>query len=904
MKKWSTGSARRCGRRQFSGKKFALDNSYYPNQDGRQPGGFVLMRRHPHLHFTLLSALLFGVMAPWTPAQSVTLKVDDYPIASPERATTRAYNEFQRLHPDVRLEPFSSLRLESGGARGMESTKLLCFAANIGPDVVHIPVANVLSYAKNGFVMDLSEFIGCDKDGDGYISDDEATWEPWRSIPPVFRHAVTIDGKPYAIPTHAIIESLVYRKDLLDQLLRQSKVKHPPQTWGELLYLCQKATQHGLGMGGTRFGRRGIHLNGGRGIWDALIWSSGAQFIEPTGRKDPEQCRASFASSQGQAATEFFWRMSWAPWVSDPRRDEATGDYEPINLSLADVQRGSIVMPDRREIRFEAGKVHWGVARGTAPGDDVDILNALAEGEVVFLFGQPGYIFRNAFLRTGISTRQLGFCAVPAGPAPDGRPVVVEQREFWGLSRALLSDSKRRQAAFDVLSWLYLQLSVNEVRQLVEEGHADIVAPAMLRRADYAEYADQVPAHLAEAFGTVEQLKVAGPFAPAWGAVREELIEGVLAQLIASKDYDFRRGLKAAQEQANRTVLAATKSPASVESHQSTRILIGLLVLIPIVLLAIGIKAIRATHLDSRAVVKVGTSRGVTSTLVPWLLLLPALGLIALWSYYPMIKGSVMSFQDYSIAGQSKWVGLENFFIVLGDPRFYKFILITCKFTFWSLVLGFLSPIALALLLDEVPHFKFSFRMVYLLPNVCAGLVIVFLWKMMFYPTEAGFLNSLMLRMRLLREPLRFYQDPDMALLCCIIPGVWASAGIGSLIYLAALKGVGNELYEAAEMDGATLWRRLWHITLPTIKPLILIQFVGAFIGTVQTMGNIFVMTGGGPDGETTVLALKIWKDAFVYLDFGRSTATAWMLGSALIGFTIWQLRLLRRVEFRRAEIN
>jgi ABC-type sugar transport system permease subunit len=125
--------------------------------------------------------------------------------------------------------------------------------------------------------------------------------------------------------------------------------------------------------------------------------------------------------------------------------------------------------------------------------------------------------------------------------------------------------------------------------------------------------------------------------------------------------------------------------------------------------------------------------------------------------------------------------------------------------------------------------------------------------------------------------------------------------GMASLIYLAALKGVPDELYEAAEVDGAGIWTKLRRITLPTLLPLIIINFVGVFIATFQNMGNIFLMTFGGPGDATMVLALRIWIEAYNNLRFSMATTMAWVLGSLLIGFTYVQIQFLKRVEFRKA---
>jgi multiple sugar transport system permease protein len=136
---------------------------------------------------------------------------------------------------------------------------------------------------------------------------------------------------------------------------------------------------------------------------------------------------------------------------------------------------------------------------------------------------------------------------------------------------------------------------------------------------------------------------------------------------------------------------------------------------------------------------------------------------------------------------------------------------------------------------------------------------------------------------------------------CVILPTVWAGIGPGCLIYLAALKTIPEDLYEAADLDGAGFLGKTWHITIPSIRVLIAINFIGAVIGAFRVAEYILAMTGGGPAKATQVLALKIFYDAFVYLRFGFATATAWVLGGMLIGFTVFQLKRLSRVEFRTA---
>jgi multiple sugar transport system permease protein len=353
------------------------------------------------------------------------------------------------------------------------------------------------------------------------------------------------------------------------------------------------------------------------------------------------------------------------------------------------------------------------------------------------------------------------------------------------------------------------------------------------------------------------------------------------------------------------------------------------------------------------------------------LLLLPAILTVFLWHYVPLLRGSLMAFQDYRLLGASTWVGLDNFGDVLFDGAWWQAVVNSFRYSFLVLALTFLPPIALAVLLQEIPVGKLFFRLVFYLPAVVTGIVTILLWKEFFDPSEHGVLNAVVLKIpaigflltgvvlltvsllfaRRLRMndrrwaawgfagagvlllitmgqmawpilcpggeplgvllthlPVRLFRhvpeayhwlaDPDTAMLSCVIPMVWAGMGPGCLIYLAALKGIPDDYYEAADVDGATFIDKILFVVFPVLKPLILINFVGAFIGSFYAAtGNILVMTGGA--ANTEVAGLHIWYKAFTFLKFGPATAAAWMLGVILIGFTVQQLKMLSRVEFR-----
>ena len=145
--------------------------------------------------------------------------------------------------------------------------------------------------------------------------------------------------------------------------------------------------------------------------------------------------------------------------------------------------------------------------------------------------------------------------------------------------------------------------------------------------------------------------------------------------------------------------------------------------------------------------------------------------------------------------------------------------------------------------------------------------------------------------------------DPNLAMLTCVIPGLWAGMGPGCLIYLAALKTIPEEQFEAAEIEGAGFFQKTFHIVYPMLRPLIFINFVGAVAAAFHGSGNILIMTGGGPNGLTEVLGLKIFFEAFVRLRFGPSAAMAWVLGSMLVGLTVMQVKRLSQMEFKAPQL-
>ncbi|MFF5435913.1 carbohydrate ABC transporter permease [Streptomyces achromogenes] len=271
--------------------------------------------------------------------------------------------------------------------------------------------------------------------------------------------------------------------------------------------------------------------------------------------------------------------------------------------------------------------------------------------------------------------------------------------------------------------------------------------------------------------------------------------------------------------------------------------------------------------------------------------LLGGLLCFALFSWYPAIRAVVISFQRYTPGSPPEWAGTANFTRVLHDPEFADAWRNTLAFTLLALLIGFAIPFVLALVLNELRHAKAFFRVVVYLPVMIPPVVSALLWKW-FYDPGAGLANE---ALRLLHLPTSNWTNgADTALVSLVLVATWANMGGTVLIYLAALQSIPGELYEAAELDGASLLQRVRHVTVPQTRFVILMLMLLQIIATMQVFTEPFVITGGGPENSTVTVLYLIYKYAFLYNDFGGACALSVMLLVLLGAFSALYLRLTR----------
>jgi multiple sugar transport system permease protein len=280
--------------------------------------------------------------------------------------------------------------------------------------------------------------------------------------------------------------------------------------------------------------------------------------------------------------------------------------------------------------------------------------------------------------------------------------------------------------------------------------------------------------------------------------------------------------------------------------------------------------------------------RALAHNIPAYLFLLPALVLFGLFLWWPIVNAFITSFQRVDLRNEPTWVGLQNFRAVLGDPLFGKALSNTLTYTVLALLFGYLVPVVLAIAANEI-RWKGYFRFAFYLPAVLPVIVTALLWRWVFDPGP-GLANTALRAVGL--DPLPWLQSPRTVMPAIVIMTTWAGAGGAMIIYLAALQSVPSTLYDAAELDGANLWRRIRHVTLPHIRGVMLLFLIGQIIVTMQLFTEVFVLTDGGPNNASVTLMLLLYRYAFQYNQFGQASAMGVILFLFLAVFSLLYLRL------------
>lgn len=282
-----------------------------------------------------------------------------------------------------------------------------------------------------------------------------------------------------------------------------------------------------------------------------------------------------------------------------------------------------------------------------------------------------------------------------------------------------------------------------------------------------------------------------------------------------------------------------------------------------------------------------------------WLLMIPAVFILYVLVWRPTVIGfvySLFSMRGYDIV---EFNGLQNYIQVLSHTQFVTILWNTVKYVFWSFVIGFLPPIFVAVMLNEIVHFRNGFRVLIYLPVVIPGISAMLIWYFIYYPDNTGLLNMFLSKLGL--APYAWLNDPNFSIIGIIIYSTWKNFAGSMLLYYASLQGVSVEVYEAALIDGAGPFKRLWNVTRPAIEGVILLQAVQQIINIFQIMDQPLAMTGGGPNNSSMTLSLQLFNYGFRSggSGVGQAMALGVIIFVILMVVTVFYFKLNKKVEDR-----
>lgn len=277
---------------------------------------------------------------------------------------------------------------------------------------------------------------------------------------------------------------------------------------------------------------------------------------------------------------------------------------------------------------------------------------------------------------------------------------------------------------------------------------------------------------------------------------------------------------------------------------------------------------------SDRAISWLRTVAPSRSEITAYLLLFPPLALFTVFLIVPTINAFLLAFQQWSLGGvqPNHWIGLGNYQRMTQEWRFWNSLTVTLKYAFGLVVIPYLLALPMALFMNMKIRARAIFRTIFFLPVVtpvsAAGLVFVFLFN-----TDFGIVNSGLLSLGLIQKPVSWLGHAETAIPTSLSMIVWANAGFNAVTLLAGLQTIGQDILEAASIDGASGWSQFWHITMPLLKPASITVITWGLVSAFKLFGPIYVMTQGGPGRATEVLGMYIYENAFHYWQLGYATA-------------------------------
>ncbi|MDO5672114.1 MAG: sugar ABC transporter permease [Actinomycetaceae bacterium] len=267
--------------------------------------------------------------------------------------------------------------------------------------------------------------------------------------------------------------------------------------------------------------------------------------------------------------------------------------------------------------------------------------------------------------------------------------------------------------------------------------------------------------------------------------------------------------------------------------------------------------------------------------------LLPSALPLTFFTFYPMLGALWTSLHKWNLIGPMEWVGLGNYIALLQDPNTQRAFFNTVYYLVGYLPIVYVGGLTLALALNTQFRGRNLLRGIYFLPVITSWIVVALVWRWLLNP-EVGIVNAA-LKVFGINGP-GWWTDPAWAMPSIILASAWKDLGFVMIILLAGLQAIPQDLYEAAKVDGAGAWRRLFKITIPLLSPSTFFVVVISLINGFQVFDQVYAMTGGGPAGASTVVVQQIYLLTFRYSAAGEASALSWLLFLLVLAVTVVQI--------------
>lgn len=258
----------------------------------------------------------------------------------------------------------------------------------------------------------------------------------------------------------------------------------------------------------------------------------------------------------------------------------------------------------------------------------------------------------------------------------------------------------------------------------------------------------------------------------------------------------------------------------------------------------------------------------------------------------PVIASFLISFTDWDLVGKPIWIGLDNYKHLISNDVFVKSLINTCYYTVVSVPLGLVLSLLLAVAMNQKIKGIVVFRTAFFIPVISSMVAVALLWRWI-YNSQYGLLNYFLGLIGI--PPQNWLGNTKLAMPSLITMSVWKGLGYNMMIWLAALQGIPEDLYEAARIDGASKWQQFKNITVPLLSPTTFLMLILGIIGSFQVFEQSFVMTNGGPAKATLTIVLYLYSNAFEWLRMGYASAMAYILALIIFVLTLIQFKYQKK---------